>query len=207
MIEWDQVDAQDIDVLSIETSQKTDKKPHISISEMWNLWAKNMQGILAPPQEKNDEVIMKKICKIEKNGGSPLCNNWSLYNTGKAIFEARGFRWDIALGIMYAESHIGANYAWSCDKSWNNRGGIKWRKLDDGTNVRDQKIPNNWNCRLYKFNSVEDYFVSKANTLSLWYGACIEWDDPVICISYSYVWDRNVSETHRVNNVYHIANK
>lgn len=151
---------------------------------------------------------MQRICDITKNGWSPLCNNWSLYNAWKSIFEQRGFRWDIALGIMFAESHIWASYAGTCDSSWNNWWGIKRRKLDDGENVKDQAIPNNWNCWLYKFNSLEDYFVSKANTLSLWYWVCMNRGSQyniTKCISYAYVWDRDVAEPHWIRNVLHIA--
>jgi len=182
---------------------------------------KTAETITTWPSNGRDKILMDRICKITKNWWSPLCNNWSLYNAGKAIFEARKFSREVALGIMYAESHIWANYYGTCDKSWNNWGGIKWRKIDNGDNVKDQKIPNwrkdyNWNsvrdkwevCRLYKFNSTEDYFVSKANTLWLWYGDCMNrWSNYNIlrCISFAYVWDRNVAEKSWINNALVIA--
>ena len=128
-----------------------------------------------------------------------------MYYTGKKIFEDRWVPFWIALGIMFAESHIGVNYAWSCDSTWNNRGGIKWRKNDDWSTTKDQAIPNNWNCYLYKFDSVEDYFKSKANTLWLWYKSCFSQDKPITCISYAYVGNRYVSEDSRVKRVSLIA--
>ena len=85
---------------------------------------------------------------------------------------------------------------------------MKARVLENGKVVKDQKIPNWWNCRLYKFDSIEDYFNSKANMLWVNYKWCFNRSSHksiIVCISYSYVWDSKISETHRVNNVLHIA--
>ncbi len=155
-----------------------------------------------------DEVLMTRICKVYINGNkSPLCDDRNLYFSWKNIFQSKGISRDIALGIMYAESHIWSSYKW-CDASWNNRWGVKARVLDDGKVSRDQKIPNWWNCWLYKFESMEDYFNSKANMLWVNYRWCFQrksTKEKIICISYSYVWDPKVSETHWVNNVLFIA--
>lgn len=154
-------------------------------------------------EQSRDQILMDRICKITKNWWSPLCNDWELYNKWKAIFESKGVSRDIALWIMYAESHIGANYAGTCDKSWHNRWGIKWRITDQWVAIRDQQIPNNW-CWLYKFDSVQDYFNSKANTL-VKYKSCFSQKKPITCISYKYVWDPNVAEQSWINNVSVIA--
>lgn len=142
---------------------------------------------------------MTKICSTNR-GNSPLCWDRDLFYKGKQIFESRWVPFDIALWIMNAESNVGSSYAGTCTTEYNNWWGIKRRKLDDGTSVRDQKIPNNW-CRLYKFDSVEDYFTSKANTLWIGYKACFSKADPVRCISYAYVGDPNVAEANWIRNV------
>mgnify|MGYP003562394425 FL=1 len=143
-------------------------------------------GAVMTKIETRDTTLMNRICKVYIHGRkSPLCDNRDLYNSWKKIFESKWVSRSIALGIMYAESHIGANYAWSCNSSWNNWGGIKRRITDDWKSVRDQKIPNWW-CRLYKFKSVEDYFNSKANTL-VKYKSCFNRDKPIQCISKTYL--------------------
>ena len=155
-----------------------------------------------------DTVLMTRICKVYINGRkSPLCDNRSLYFSWKNIFQSKWVSWDIALWIMYAESHIWASYKW-CDGTWNNWWWVKARVLENWKVVKDQKIPNWWNCWLYKFDSVEDYFTSKANMLWVNYKWCFTRKtnkDIVVCISYSYVWDPKLSETHRVNNVLSIS--
>jgi len=150
---------------------------------------------------------MDNICKVNIRGQkSPLCNNRNLYNSWKEIFEKKWLSRKIAIGIMYAESHIGANYAGTCNVSWNNWWGIKWRKTDDWKSIKDQKIPNWWNCWLYKFDSVEDYFNSKANTL-LTYKSCMNrWSnyDILHCISYTYAWNPKVAESSWIRNSMYI---
>lgn len=148
-----------------------------------------------------DEILMQRICKQ----WSPMCDDWDMYRQAKKIFEDRWVPFDIALGIMNAESTIGKHYARWCNASYNNWGGIKWRKLDDGTNVKDQKIPDANGCWVYKFESMEAYFISKANTLGIWYKACFEREKPITCIAYSYVWNPNIAEPSWIRNVSMIA--
>ena len=151
-----------------------------------------------------DIILMDRICTTAW-GRSPMCNNWSMYYSGKQIFEDAGVPRGIALWIMNAESNIWVNYAWTCDYSWNNWGGIKYRKNSDGSVTKDQAIPNNW-CRLYKFDTIDDYFRSKANTLGIWYKACFDGrSQPIRCISYAYVGSPNVAEQSWINNVSKIA--
>lgn len=69
-----------------------------------------------------------------------------MYNQAKKIFEDRGVPFGIALGIMNAESTLGKHYAQGCDTSYNNWWGIKWKKLDDGSTMKDQKIPDANGC-------------------------------------------------------------
>ena len=156
-------------------------------------------------ESDRDKILMERICNVSIHWKkSPLCNNWELYNSGKNIFESKGVSWSIALGIMFAESHIGANYAGTCNESWNNWGWIKWRIQDDWTAIKDQPIPNGWGCWLYKFDNVNDYFNSKANTL-LKYKSCFSQERPIRCISFRYVGDPNVAEQSWIDNVAKIA--
>lgn len=149
------------------------------------------------PTENNnqtrEQIIMQRICDVKLNWKqSPLCNNWELFNSWVAIFKDHWVPYDIAFGIMYAESHIGINYAWDCNETRNNWGGLKRKIGEDGKAVKDQVIPNwpNKKCRLYKFDSVTDYFHSKAHTLQK-YSACFKKDKPIACISKSYLtWDK-----------------
>lgn len=153
-----------------------------------------------------DKLLMSRVCKYGKINDkiSPLCNNRDMYMSGKKIFSDRNVPRDIAIWVMYAESHIWINYAGSCDESWNNRGGIKYRILDDGSRERDQPIPNwNW-CRLYKFKSLDDYFISKANTFTK-YSWCFNKDKPITCMAYNYVGNPKVAEQSRIYRVSLIA--
>ena len=121
----------------------------------------------------SDETLMSRICDISIHWRkSPLCNNWELYNSWKKISEERWADRSIILGIMYSESHIGANYAGTCNSFWNNRWWVKARRDDDQKVKRDQPIPNNW-CWLYKFDSMEDYFITKANIIGNGYKWCL----------------------------------
>lgn len=148
---------------------------------------------------------MKRVCEHGRINGkvSPLCGNWTLYESLKGISEANGVPFSIALGITYAESHIGVNYAGTCDASFNNWGGVKWRIGYDGTAIKDQPVPVKYNggsCWLYRFGSVEDYWASKMRTLSK-YRSCFSQAKPITCISYKYVGDADVAETSWINRV------
>ena len=167
---------------------------------------------------QRDSILMDRVCKIFiNNRKSPLCNDWDTYFKFKKIIEDRKLSWSITLGIMYAESHIGANYAGTCNDSYNNWWWIKWRILDDWTAVKDQTIPQWWVdknkdgkksvdelCYLYRFKSLEDYMISKANTLAK-YRSCLSREKPIECISYDYVWARNVAERSWIERVASIA--
>ena len=162
-------------------------------------------GAVMTKVETRDTTLMNRICKVYIHGRkSPLCDNRDLYNSWKKIFESKWVSRSIALWIMYAESHIGANYAGTCDKSWNNWWGIKYRTWDDWQRYY-QPIPNDWNwnkwwCRLYKFDDVNDYFRSKANTLSR-YSPCMNKSKPIQCISKTYLTWCKECRTKRVATI------
>ena len=77
----------------------------------------------------------------------------------------------------------------------------KKKKTDDGKSVRDQKIPDANGCYLYKFESIDDYWISKVNTIRYGYKGCINSNTPIKCLSFAYVGDRNVAEQSWINNV------
>lgn len=156
----------------------------------------------------SDETLMSRICNISIHWRkSPLCDNWELYNSWKRISQERWADRSIILWIMFAESHIWANFATTCNSSWNNWGWVKARRTDDGIVHRDQSIPNNW-CWLYKFDSMDEYFKTKANIISDGYGKCFTRNSKrsqIECISWKYVGSPSVAEQHRINNVMSIA--
>ena len=119
---------------------------------------------------EHDKVLMNKICKYGKIHWniSPLCNNWDLYKKLKVISMNKWVEFWLLVGITYAESHIWANHSSDICATYNNRSGIKWKKLDNWTVLKNE-LPDENGCRLYKFDSVEDYRNSFTNSIKLWY--------------------------------------
>lgn len=148
------------------------------IDRLWNEYYK----------DKDDEHVMELICKEVPS--SPLCWDYTLLNKLKEIAEKRNVSYKLLLGIMYHESKIWTAFSpsYECSKS-NNWAGLKARKYDDGSvSERFDKQENRieW-CWLYNFESVEEFFESLANTISLWYRKCLDRAEPVSCISAVYV--------------------
>lgn len=154
---------------------------------------------------KELEDLNKKVC--DKKPSSPLCDKETFYRLYKITEERIPWKnfFPILLGITNAESSLGTAYAknnkgWYC--TWyNNLGWIKWKKTDEGKSVRDQKIPDANGCYLYKFESIDDYWISKVNTIRFWYKGCLNSKAPVKCMSYAYVWNPKVAEQSWINNV------
>jgi len=178
----------DIDIPAIETNSWT-VTPAIS-------------GV--SPSKELDELF-KSVCDAKPS--SPICDRATfdrLYKITEERLPWKNF-FPILLGITNAESSLGTAYAknnkgWFC--TWyNNLGWIKWKKTDDGKSVRDQKIPDTNGCYLYKFDSIDDYWISKVNTIRYGYKGCVNSTTPIKCMSYAYVGDRNVSEASWVRNV------
>lgn len=160
------------------------------IRRLWNEYYK----------DKVDGKVMDKICELSSS--SPMCGDYEMLMKLMEISEKRWVDYKLLLGIMYAESHIGANFNIHNCGSTNNWAGLKARKYDDGSmsewfdkqyeKLNDESLNG---CRLYKFDSVYDFFESLANTISIGYKKCNE--DPY-CIMKSYVghesgaWVRNV---------------
>lgn len=158
--------------------------------------------------ERTEELerLNKEVCK--KNINSPICERETFYRLYKITEERLPWKnfFPILLGITNAESSLGTAYAknnkgWYCT-GYNNLGGVKYKKDDEWKSIRDQKIPQSDWCYLYKFESIDEYWKSKVNTIRYGYKGCINSKTPVDCIGRYYVqwnglskpnWNRNVS--------------
>ena len=161
--------------------------------------------ILDIRQEKWDVEYMRLIC--EKAPKSPLCFDFDLLDKIKVIAYDRDIDWKLLIWITYAESHIGMNFAphYWCEKS-NNWAWLKWAKRDDWSisEKYDKQYTGlegelRWylsGCYLYAFDTTEDFFISLANTISLWYKSC-KWEPE--CIVKSYVWKYSENWVNNVN--------
>ena len=159
------------------------------IDTLWNEYYK----------DKVDGKVMSKICELSKD--SPMCNNYTMLNKLKTIADNRNVDYKLLLGIMYAESHIWANFNKENCRQTNNWWWVKNRKYDDGTvsekfDKQYQTLDKDLNgCWLYYFEDVETFFESLANTIWIWYKSCNE--DPYCIMKYyvgheSWAWVRNV---------------
>lgn len=180
-----------------------------AMAKFTNSWTSTASTVAVPERTVGFEHLNwlhKKVCDVQVN--SPLCKDRDLFNRLYVITEERipnkNF-FPIMLGITNAESSLGLNFArnnkWGFCNNYNNWWWVKWRKTDDNKSVRDQKIPQSDGCWLYKFDSVEDYWISKTNTLRYGYKGCIDSSTPVRCISFAYVGKRDVAEPSWIRNV------
>lgn len=135
-------------------------------AETWSIVEKVEQE-----HNERDLILMDRICKYSTINGnvSPLCWNKDLFEKLKKISIDKWVDFWLMLWIAQAESHIWANYAKWCWPEYHNLWWVKARKLDNWQTIKDQILPDSNGCWLYKFNSIEDYWESKANSLKLWY--------------------------------------
>lgn len=178
-------------------------------------WTGQLTPASEPPsklekkEEKKDnwlDALHAKVCKKQIN--SPLCKDRALFDRLYHLTEERLPNkqfFPILLWITNAESSLGLNFAkdrvWGTCTGRNNWWGIKWKMNDDGTRQKDQSIPDKYGCYLYQFDSIESYWISKINTFRYGYKWCIDHKTPIWCISWAYVWDRNVHEQSWIRNV------
>lgn len=181
------------------------------ITQQWNELEEQQQQLHGSAEENRKQIselrnqyykdsdtwnVMKTIC--EKSPNSPMCNDYNMLETLKRVADKRWVDYKLLLWIMYAESHIGANFNAEQCRASNNRAWLKARKYDDW-NTSEWFDKQEWHidgCRLYNFDTVEQFFESLANTISMWYSKC-NWD--VYCISKAYVWHESWAW---VNNVH-----
>lgn len=149
--------------------------------------------------------VMNKICELSEN--SPMCNNREMLNDLMEVASGK-VDYKLLLGIMYAESHIWANFKpYNCNIT-SNWAGLKARKYNDGQTsqwytyqyeqfeLSDPDLRSKLEgCWLYYFDNPHQFFESLANTISIGYKSC---NEDVYCIMKSYVghesgaWVRNV---------------
>ena len=165
-------------------------------------------GSIERVSERTDilEWLQKKIC--DKQINSPLCKDKELLSRLYKITEDRipgKNMFPILVWITNAESSLGLNFAndsigGKCD--WrNNLGGIKWKINDDKSreytnnnkfwySYSKNKPADDFGCYLYPFDSIDDYWISKTNSIRFWYKGCIDSSTPIDCIWRTYVkWD------------------
>lgn len=184
-----------------------------------NTWTGASAISEVPERKVKDGVIMEHICAKAPN--SPLCGNWELYHKLKKITEERmpeaeyGRVWEILIGISYAESHVGQNYAkdnvWGTCYGRNNWGGGKYKINDDNTRVYTSNKFWGYNtttrftdafwCNLFPFESIEEYWISKVNGMRYGYKSCFKSQFPIRCVAFQYVWDPRVAEPSWILNV------
>ena len=184
---------------------RTQRIPDLDIPPIeTNSWTVTPAISGVPPRKELDELF-DQVCKAKPS--SPICNRETFYRLYKITEDRLPWKnfFPILLGITNAESSLGTAYAknnngWFCT-GYNNLGWIKYRKTDDWKSVRDQKIPDANGCYLYKFESIDAYWISKVNTIRYGYKGCINSNTPIKCMSYAYVWDKNVAEESWIRNV------
>ena len=178
--------------------------------------------LVNPVREKKDILLMESICEVANN--SPLCGKWELYYDLKKITDDRlppkeyGRAWEIMLGISYAESHLGQDFAkdsvgGEC-RGRNNFGGAKYLIRDDNTrefrrlvngfdyeySKSKRKQSDQFGCNLFPFASYQEAWQSKVNGMRYGYKSCFtKSNTPIACISNTYLtgnksnWIRNVA--------------
>lgn len=143
-------------------------------------------------------ILHKDICKTVSK--SPLCSDFELLKRVDDIAKSKNVPTRLLIGITYAESHVGIAFNRPACKEYHNWSWTKWRKHDNWRVewfTKNRKADGN-GCYLFKFNSVEEWFHSLANTISIWYSGC---NNNVRCISRSYVGSPTVEEQSWINNV------
>lgn len=162
----------------LQKSQEEEQEPYM-----------NTQNSRTSYRVNSYELFRLNALICEKSPFSRLCNNSFLQKKLQYISETRGVDFWLMVGIAQAESRLGTDFASGCDESYYNWGGVKARRLDSGKIIRDYPIPDNNGCWIYKFNSLEDYWISTANIIRYGYldKGCDEEEDTARCISRCYV--------------------
>ena len=131
---------------------------------------KGLEEVVDVHASAPEEVdLMDMVCEYGHIHGvkSPVCGNRDLFNELKSISEVRGVDFGLMLGIAYAESHIGANFAptQECSKA-NNWVGLKGGRHSNGARMQTGRYPGCW---LQKHESIQEGWASFANVLKYSY--------------------------------------
>lgn len=160
------------------------------------------------------EPLWLKVCKKQIN--SPLCKDRKLFDRLYQLTEER-LPWKnffpILIGMTNAESSLWLDFAkdnvwWRCNGR-NNWGWAKYQILDDNSRVYkrnlngfDYKYPRDqFDCNLFPFESIEEYWISKVNGIRYWYKWCVDHKSPIWCISWAYVGSPSKHEQGWISNV------
>lgn len=108
--------------------------------------------------------MMALICKYWQIHWrtTPICNDRDLFNELKTISNQNWVEFGLLIGITYAESHIGTNFAPSADCALsNNRAGIK-------NNFERERNYREW-CRLHQYDNIQWFWQDFAKLINRWY--------------------------------------
>lgn len=150
------------------------------------------------PKVTDIDELYNQICAKVPN--SPICWNKELLKRIDTIGQQKWVPTRLLIGVSYAESHIGVNFNREACRGYNNWFWLKWKKHDNGKVewfTKDRKKDAN-GCWLYKFQSIEEWFYSLANTISLGYKSC---QNNTTCLAYWYVGNPNVAEPSWIKHV------
>lgn len=155
----------------------------------------------APKAHKVTDIdtLHSEICK--KVPESPICGDIELLRRIDSIGREKWVPTRLLIGISYSESHIGVNFNKEACRATNNWAWIKWKKHDTWKVIwytKEKGRADKDGCWLYRFKSVEEWFYSLANTISMWYKTC---KNDTKCLSYSYVGNPNVAEQSWIDHV------
>lgn len=145
------------------------------------------------------DTLHSEIC--HKVPESPLCDDIELLRRIDSIWREKGVPTRLLIWIAYSESHIGVNFNKEACRATNNWAWIKGKKHDTGKVVwytQEKGKADSDGCWLYRFKSVEEWFYSLANTISMWYKGC---NNDTRCLSYSYVGNPDVAEQSWIDHV------
>ncbi len=150
------------------------------------------------PEVTEIDELYDQICAKVPN--SPICWDKELLQRIDIIGKSKWVPTRLLIWIAYAESHIGVNFNREACRNYNNFFWAKWKKHDNWKVewfTKDRKKDSN-GCWLYKFKSIEEWFYSLANTISIGYAGC---NNSVRCLSRKYVGHPDIEEESWINRV------
>lgn len=92
---------------------------------------------------------------------TPLCNDWDLFNELKTISHSVWVDFDLQVGMAYAESHIGTNFAPQHCSTTNNWAGIK-------NNYERERNYKEW-CWLHQYDNIQWFWLDFAKIIKRGY--------------------------------------
>ncbi len=144
-------------------------------------------GAIVPPTEQPsiDELskLQEKVCGTVPT--SPICTGKVEIRRIEKIANDTGVPIRFLIGISYAESHIGTNFAPQKCSYTNNWAWLKAYKYSVNEWAKWTKMPNSQWCWLYEFDDTYQFFQSLANTIKSYSNANCSTPE---CVSKNFVW-------------------